>query len=191
MLQELDQGLFLWLNQFHQSNIDSLMVFATEKWTWLPWYGVWIFWLGYRYRWRLLPWLICLALLITLADQISSGFTKPFFERLRPCHEQSLQGLIHLLIPNCGGKFGFISSHAANTAVLAAWLITTVLKKNPVLQTIWVLWALLVSYSRIYVGVHYPGDILAGWILGITLAFGLKYCLVQWSIPVSGLYKNA
>ena len=191
MFQELDKHIFIWLNQQHHVSIDTLMVLITEKWTWLPWYGLWIIWLFYRYRGRLFTWLVCLALLVTLADQVSASLIKPFFARLRPCHEASLQEFIYLLIPNCGGRFGFVSSHAANASVLAIWMSITIFKQNKLLQFIWVFWAVLVSYSRIYVGVHYPGDILGGWVLGTFLALGMKYFNTYFSLPITGLYKSS
>jgi undecaprenyl-diphosphatase len=113
---------------------------------------------------------VTISIAILLADQTSSGFFKPFFERFRPSHSPELEGIIHLLTePNGsiykGGSYGFVSSHAANSFAIA-WFTASILKSKP----IWILmifWAVMVSYSRIYLGVHYPGDIMGGTIIGI------------------------
>ena len=111
--------------------------------------------------------LLGFGLLITLADQSASGFFKPFFERLRPCHNPEIEHLVHT-IKRCGGQYGFASSHASNTFALGTFLFLVYRNKWSKLMLVW---AAVVSYSRIYAGVHYPGDILVGAILGVLSAF--------------------
>ncbi|MBK6263517.1 phosphatase PAP2 family protein [Marivirga sp. S37H4] len=161
-LIEWDQQLFLWLNSLHVDWLDPVMLSITGRNIWFPLYALIIFIIVRQLKWRSVYLLLGFALLITLADQSASGFFKPFFERLRPCHEPALQDMIHM-IKGCGGKYGFASSHASNTFALAIflWLVY-----RNMYAKIMIVWAIVVSYSRIYAGVHYPGDIIMGAILG-------------------------
>lgn len=115
--------------------------------------------------------------LIFLSDKVSVYLFKDVFLRYRPCHNLDISHLVHL-VDGCGGKYGFVSSHAANTFALATYL-GVVLKKHFPKMLLWMLiWAAVVSYSRIYLGVHYPADIVVGAILGVgiglLIAFSLK-----------------
>lgn len=173
-LETLDRELFLFLNGMHHDSLDQLMIWISDKFVWIPFYILLIGLIIRKHEWRSLIIVVpALILLITLSDQISVQVFKNGFERLRPCHNEELSGLIHLL-GNCGGKYGFISSHAANTFALAVFIIY-IMKSKPILY-IMLVWAGLVSYSRIYLGVHYPADIFAGAIIGWLIA------LTVWSI---------
>ncbi|WKK85436.2 phosphatase PAP2 family protein [Marivirga arenosa] len=177
-LIEFDQQLFLWLNGFHADWLDPIMLFITKRNPWIPLYALILFFVIKQLRWQSWSMLLAFAVLITLADQAASGFFKPFFERLRPCHEPSIQAMVHM-VKGCGGKFGFASSHASNTIALATflWLIY-----RNVYAKMMIVWAIVVSYSRIYVGVHYPGDIIMGAILGILAAI-ITYNLYKRIFP--------
>jgi len=177
-LIEFDQQLFLWLNGFHADWLDPIMLFITNRNPWIPLYALILFFVIKQLRWQSWSMLLAFAVLITLADQAASGFFKPFFERLRPCHEPSIQAMVHM-VKGCGGKFGFASSHASNTVALATflWLIY-----RNVYAKMMIVWAIVVSYSRIYVGVHYPGDIIMGAILGILAAI-ITYNLYKRIFP--------
>lgn len=109
--------------------------------------------------------LLALVFVILLCDQISSSFFKAFFERLRPSHEPSLEGIVRLVNGKKGGRFGFVSSHAANSFGLA--MFTALLFRKWYFSLVIFLWALVNSYSRIYMGLHYPGDIIGGLLLGL------------------------
>lgn len=105
------------------------------------------------------------------ADQISVQLFKDVFMRLRPCHNPEIADLIHTINGACGGQYGFVSSHAANTFGLALFVGLIFKKHVPFLLKALLIWAAVVSYSRIYVGVHYPADLICGAILGSIIAF--------------------
>lgn len=169
-----DQELFLWLNSLHTDWLDPIMLFITEKNTWIPLYLLIVIIIVRQLGWRSIFLLLGFGLLILLADQAASGLFKPFFERLRPCHNPALAEWVHT-IKNCGGQYGFASSHASNTFALGTFIYL-------IYRNIWgklmIAWAMVVSYSRIYAGVHFPADILVGAILGIIAAF-IVYALYR------------
>jgi undecaprenyl-diphosphatase len=167
---ELDRELFLELNSnFHTPWLDQLMMFFSTTTAWIPLYLFLLYLLIRNYGKQ--TWLILLAVALTilLADQITSSIMKPFFERLRPSHEPSLAERVYIVNQYRGGKFGFASSHAANTFGIAT-LMWLVLKVYRPWITLLFLWAVGVGYTRIYLGVHYPGDILAGFTVGFVCA---------------------
>ena len=113
---------------------------------------------------------IATIVVVALCDRFSAGYMKPFFERLRPCHEPSLAAHIRNLI-DCGGQYGFISSHATNhfgMAVMFTWFFNKVSSMSWV-NWVFYLWAALVSFAQIYVGKHYLGDVLVGAVCGILI----------------------
>lgn len=165
-LLELDRKLLLFLNGLHHPLVDPFMYYASQTVAWLPLYLLLIFFIFKKYKsdgWYVL---VGAAITILLADQITSSLMKPFFARLRPSQEPSLIGLVHLVNGYKGGLFGFASSHAANTfgTALFVWFMLKPFYK----KIAWLfLWAALMSYTRIYLGVHYPGDILVGALVGL------------------------
>ena len=171
-LKSIDEALLIWLNGFHSPTADQFMVFMSAKLVWIPLYlgliGYWI-WL---FRKKSIIIILGVILTVGAADFITSGIMKPTFKRLRPCREAHLSELVHT-VKKCGGKYGYASSHAANTAALAMAFLLFAPKRHRYLSWALLLWALTVAYSRIYLGVHYPGDVITGIIIGYGLAFAL------------------
>lgn len=165
---EADKKLFLLLNGLHSSASDTFWLLITSNWAWL------LLFLPMTYfAWKKLGKFIfipaiCVALLFLLADQ-GTNLAKAFFERPRPCREETIQGLVHFIAPRCS-LYGFWSAHAANSfAQITFFMLSGIIPKN--LRHIFfpylLLFGIIVSLSRIMVGVHYPGDIFAGAIFGI------------------------
>ncbi|NJN42843.1 MAG: phosphatase PAP2 family protein [Flammeovirgaceae bacterium] len=168
---EWDKSLFLFLNGLHTAWLDPVMLLATKTVVWIPLYLLLLF-LAIK-KFKKDTWIILLAITITitLADQITSGFMKPFFERLRPSHNTDLSSQIHLVDNYKGGLYGFASSHAANTFATAMFFFL-VLRSSFSYIGLLFLWAGFMTYTRIYLGVHYPGDILVGSLIGLLCGWG-------------------
>jgi len=170
-LGELDEKLFLLLNGKHNAFFDVVMYWASDQFFWIPLYlGLAVF-LFRRLGKAVYYYYFCIALLITVSDQLSSNLIKNWIRRPRPSHVPALGSMIHLSEAGPGGLYGFVSGHAANSFALAIFLALTLPAAYNWLKHGMVGWALLVSYSRIYNGVHYPGDVLGGMLLGSLLAF--------------------
>lgn len=168
-IKEIDSQLFLWLNGLHAGWLDKVMVSITETWPWIPLFILLIFMVFKQYGKR--GWWVLLAVAVVLlcSDQLSAHVCKPLFHRLRPCFNPNLEGLVHLPKGLPGGKYGFVSSHAANTFAVAAFLTPFLRKRCKSIGWWLYVWAFISSYTRIYIGVHYPGDILGGAVLGMVI----------------------
>ncbi len=174
-LIEIDKSILLAINGLHNNFFDFLMDLISKKSTWIPIYLFFIFILIKKYGREGIFITLLLILTVSVADLVSVHLFKNVFERLRPCHDPSLQGLLHLVDGNCGGKYGFVSSHSANMFALATIFYMFVRKYFKMSYIPLVAWAALIGYSRVYLGVHYPGDVLAGAVVGIIIGL-IFYC---------------
>jgi Membrane-associated phospholipid phosphatase len=173
-LKTLDTDLFLALNGWHNSFLDPIMYWLSDKLIWIPMYLLIIFLIFREYKMQGVLTLLFVALTIALCDQTASGLLKNTVQRLRPSHDPAIMNLVHLSKAGAGGLYGFASSHAANVFGLATFLWFVFDDKFKWLKYWMFIWAAMVAYSRIYNGVHYPGDILAGMIIGIIWGFLLS-----------------
>ena len=164
---ELDRQLFLFLNTLGNTSFDYFWLLISNKWIWIPLYATFLFILAKSFKFKsVLFILIFIAVGITISDQLA-GIFKVTVERLRPCHDPTLISIMRTV--ECGGKFGFYSSHSSNSFFLASFLSILLKKKFGWFPYFLFVWAIVVSYSRIYLGVHFPFDIAMGALVGFLL----------------------
>ena len=195
-LIHIDQQWLLAINGWHAEWADVLMWYISKSTTWLPLYALLVGLIVYRFGilspslcregrrgsslLRVLIILAGFAVAVGVSDFVSSGIIKPWVCRLRPTHEPALGGMLHLVNGYTGGLYGFVSSHAANT--MACALLFALLYRNKYATVGLMLWVALNCYSRMYLGVHYPADIIGGLAIGAlmaTLTYGMVRRLVK------------
>lgn len=164
-----DYYLFYLINhQCHNAFLDYLMPFARDQYFWSPIYLFLLTYLFFNYP-RRTAWVVLLGAIVTLilSDQISASLIKPLVDRLRPCKDPEMASMVKLLIP-CGSGRSFVSSHATNHFAIATFFSVLVAHYRFTLLAL--AWAALVAYGQVYVGVHYPSDVLCGALLGVGIA---------------------
>ncbi len=189
IISDLDQQILLFFNGYHTSFLDETMALITSKWIWIPFY---LFLIELLFKRRstktAILTLIAVALAITLADQICASLIRPYVGRLRPCNPDNPIFSYITLVKNIHpGGYSWPSCHAANTFALAT-LLSCVMKSRKFTIFIFA-WAIIVSISRLYVGVHYPTDLLCGAAIGSALGY-LSLVIVNYlSIEIPKLYS--
>lgn len=169
-LVKLDKQFFLFLNGLGNANWDGFWMFLTNKWSAIPLYFFLAF-ISYKQLGvkKFIVFLVMIALMILATDQLSNFF-KYGVARLRPCHDPEVSSIMRLVKSYCGGKYGYFSAHAANSFAIVSFFTLVLKTRFKYLGIILFLWASLVAYSRIYIGVHYPLDIITG--VSVGLLFG-------------------
>jgi len=180
-LNQIDHSMFFFLNGLHCSFLDPLIYWGTQSLVWIPLYLLLLFIVIRNFKWRTLWILLFAALMILVSDQLSNLF-KEWISRPRPTHEPGLPG-IHTVHGYTGGEHGFYSAHASNTMALAIFLIFLLKDRYKILTLLLFLWALFMGYTRIYLGVHFPGDIVAGFIIGGLIGYG-TFRLFNYSVKL-------
>ena len=171
-----DKEVFLYLNNLGSSSFDQFWILLSETWIWVPLYMIFLYLLFRTFPLRSLIFiLIFIALGVTVSDQLA-GIFKTGIARFRPCHDPALEGLMREV--KCGGQFGFYSSHASNTFFIATFMSLLLKNKFKILPYVLLFWAAIVSYSRIYLGVHFPLDLIMGGLMGFLLG-GLFATITQ------------
>lgn len=182
-INQWDKDVILFINSFHNDFVDSFMIFMSDRFVWIPLYLSIIFVLIFVFKKDFWKHLLTILVVFFLTEKTSAALAKPFFERLRPCHEPSIESLLHLP-DGCGGQFGFFSTHAANTFGLAIVLIFALPKQWKWFGISILVWSIIVSFSRVYLAAHYTTDVLVGWfdgflIASFTLYFAKKITFLQ------------
>ena len=177
-----DTEVFIFLNSLGTPTWDQFWLTYTAKFTWIPFYALLLYLIFRQMQLKaFLTTIVVVALMILIADQTANLF-KNGFHRLRPCHLAELIDGMRLVKPRCGGQYGFYSAHASNTMAVAFFIGLTLKKRYKYLLYIMIVWALLMGFSRIYIGVHYPLDVLVGMLFGVvtgTLLYKLNVFIIN------------
>lgn len=176
-ISTLDTSLTLAINSCHSPFFDNFFYIYTQTWTWIPAILVLLVWMWRKWGVRSLYVVAGIALCILLSDQISSSLLKPLVARLRPTHNPEIADLIHIVNGYRGGRYGFVSSHAANAVTFVTF--TALVFRNRYYSILLSLWAFLTAYSRVYLGVHYVSDVVCGALVGILVGVGVYFALKQ------------
>lgn len=180
-LPEFDRELFVLINSKASSpSIDWLFKSLRNALTWIPLYVFILYWIIRWHKRYALTFILLTLVVFAITDHTSAAIMKPYFQRLRPCFDPALDDVIRSLVP-CGGQYGMPSTHASNHFGLASfWFFSISWMSRRKWHWLWI-WAFLIGYAQVYVGKHYPGDILVGAVLGILTGwlFAVIFCNIQ------------
>ncbi len=163
-----------WRNSF----LDAVMPYVRNQFTWAPLYLFLTFFMPYNWGRRGALWCLGFILCFAIADYLSGSLLKPWIGRVRPCNDPRFAQMVHLIVPRSSG-WSFPSSHAANHFALGTFCAVTLHGRLRWLWPFPICWGFLVSYAQVYVGVHWPGDVVAGGLLGAGIGFGVAE-LFKW-----------
>jgi len=184
-IKDIDQSLFRQINGvWHHPLLDTILPWTRHSNNWIPLYLVLLGWMGYQIGSKTWKWLLFALLNVTLTDQVSSSIFKPLFHRLRPCNDPALFGKTRLLLEHCSGGFSFTSSHAANHFGLAMFIFISWGVAMERVTKYFFVWAGIIAFAQVYVGVHYPLDILGGTIIGLVAGYLMAKLYLKWAGPI-------
>ena len=179
-----DQSLFELINgSWSSPNLDLFLSWMRTAENWIPLYLFLLGFLFYKWGWKAWKWVLGAVVTISMTDQVSSFFFKPLLHRLRPCADPAMISHVKLVIGACPSSFSFTSSHATNHFGIAMFIFMTLQPFFKKYTYLFFLWAALISYAQVYVGVHYPLDVVAGSILGLTIGYVFARLFLNWSTP--------
>ncbi len=171
-LVNLDVDLFIYLNNLGSETWDAFWMFYTTKFNWIPFYAVLAYLIFKQVNTKMfILTLLVIALMITFTDQVTNLFKKVLVMRLRPCHNEDIDGLFRLVKAYCGGQYGYFSGHASNSMSIAIFTSLMLKSKYKYIPYIMIPWAMAMGYSRIYIGVHYPLDVVSGMLFGMLSGY--------------------
>lgn len=175
-LKDWDMKCFIKINvDWTGSFGDALMPLMRDQRVWYPLYALLLIYVIVKFRWKAVPFILIGAATVALSDIISSHFLKEFIGRIRPCHEEQLVGIMKLRVGYCPNSGSFTSSHAVNHFSLATFFYMALRPYFKQWALLFFLWAGLIAYAQVYVGVHYPGDVLGGTALGVLIGMFTAY----------------
>ncbi len=182
LVNDWDTGMFLWINGWHTDYMDNFMEFYTHKFIWLPLYLSLVYVVFRNFQWKAtLVWLLVVILLLVINDQLCASVLRHEVARMRPSNlDNPISSFVHVVDGYRGGRYGFPSAHAANSCGLAFYVMYVF--RRTLLSITMLLWAMMMCYTRIYLGVHYVGDLFVGMMLGLVNAT-IIYCLFKRFMP--------
>lgn len=181
-LSGIDRDLFILVHsKLSSTKIDWFFKTLRNALTWVPLYAFVLFWVIKHHKRNAIAFVLLTLIVFAITDHTSAAIMKPYFARLRPCFDPSLDEYIRAVV-TCGGKYGMPSTHASNHFGLASfWFFSIGWMSNQKWHWLW-LWAFLIGYSQVYVGKHYPGDILVGAILGTLVGIAMALLFRRWRL---------
>lgn len=186
-LNSIDQKIFFFINNdLSNPFFDWLMPLLRNQYFWAPLYAFLIVFFIKEYKIKGLYLILFLLLAFGIADFTSASIIKQHFQRLRPCNDPALLGLVKLRIARCGSGFSFVSSHAANHFAISLFLIGTFYQRWKWVLPAALAWATIICFAQVYVGVHYPFDVTCGGLLGALIGWGVSQIRKN-TLPLDGV----
>jgi len=183
----LDQSLFLLINGNHSPFWDEIMIFFTQAYTWAAFFILFLFFIFKKYKLKKgLLILLILIIAVTFSDQFSTVI-KELVKRFRPSHEPSIENMVHSALKR-GGLYGFFSAHAVNTMAIA--VLSSLIFRNKFYNWLIFSWIFLIGYTRIYLGMHYPLDVICGWVSGGLIGYAAYKIILSLEKHLVFMRKN-
>ena len=168
----LDHELFLYLNNLGNESWDWVWMYYTDKKNWIPLYLILLYLMYKRLNTKMFVLtIIVFILMVLITDHVTNLFKQILFKRLRPCHNEAIMNSMRLVKSWCGGKFGYFSGHSSNAMAIAVFSSLILRARYKYIPIFLIMWALIMGYSRIYLGVHFPLDVITGFIFGGLLGY--------------------